>query len=119
MLATVGAGAADAARIYRLLLQAGADTGAVATVPAAAMGGADVGDSGGCSTGRGGGSGDGMVSVVPSDMAGVAAVAEVGADSARHVMECHLSQESTNESLFDDVSRTVHQSLGGGAGVGS
>ena len=101
-LATAGAGSEAAARIYRLLLQAGADTAAVASIPAAALselggsrtsarchGGGGGGDDGDGRGGSGGGGSTcgvdgedtkvGMVDVFPIDLAGAEAAVEVAA----------------------------------------
>ena len=35
-------------------------------------------------------------------------------DSARHVVGCHLTQQTRVQNGFDDVASTIHQSLGAG-----
>ena len=82
VLAVDAAGACDAARIYRILLQAGADVRAVAKVPAAFVGpkhrerNTRPAERGG---GDAGPRDERLVSATPRDLAGAAAAAEVAA----------------------------------------
>jgi hypothetical protein len=39
-------------------------------------------------------------------------------DSARHVIGCHLTQETGVQNAFDDVASTIHQSLEAGVDCG-